>query len=171
MRILFLPAPWTAALCLGGWLLFQLAAALLCRKLPRGWLSPDRWLFRERGWEKGGRVYKRWFLVHRWKRLLPDIAAALRGGYRKNRLTDFSHGNLDGYLMESCRAELAHILAILTFWLFGFVAPPGAVAWMLLLQLAANLPCVIAQRYNRPRIRAFLERVEFRERNKSIAYE
>jgi len=170
MRILFLPVGWTLALCFGGWFLIQLAAALICLKLPSRMLSPDGFLFRERGWERDGRIYRR-LRVHRWKRLLPDGAAATRGGYRKKRLTDFSKENLDRYQVESCRAELTHLLAILPFWVFGFIGPPSMIAYMLVYALAVNLPCMIVQRYNRPRIRSLLEKMEYKERNTSIAYE
>ncbi len=171
MQILFLPTGWTVVLCFAGWFLFQLAVALVCLKLPKEMLSPDGFLFRERGWEHGGRVYRRLFRVHRWKHLLPDGAAVTRGGYRKRRLTDFSKGNLDRFLMESCRAELTHLLAILPFWVFGFIGPPSMVVYMLLYALAVNLPCVIVQRYNRPRVRSILDKIEYKERDSSTAYE
>lgn len=171
MQILFLPAGWTIALCVIGWFLFQLAAALICLIIPRRLLSPERGLFREREWEQGGRVYKRLFRVNRWKHLLPDGAAVTKGGYRKKRLTDFSRENLDRFLLESCRAELTHLLAILPFWVFGFIGPPRMIVYMLLYAMAVNLPCIVVQRYNRPRVRSLLDRIEYRARDSSIAYE
>ena len=171
MQILFLPTGWTIALCFSGWFLFQLAAALVCLKLPERMLSPERILFREREWEQGGRIYKRLFRVERWKQLLPDGAAITKGGYRKKRLTDFSRENLDRFLLESCRAELTHLLAILPFWVFGFIGPPRMIVYMLLYALAVNLPCIIVQRYNRPRVRSLRDRIEDKERDSFIAYE
>ena len=161
MQILFLPTGWTVALCFSGWLFFQIAAALVCLKLPNEMLSPNRFLFRERGWERGGRIYKRLFRVDRWKHLLPDGAAVTKYGYRKKRLTDFSRENLDRFLLESCRAELTHLLAILPFWLFGLIGPPRIIWYMLLYALMVNLPCMIVQRYNRPRIRFLMEKMNF----------
>lgn len=162
MQILFLPIGWTVALCFGGWFLIQLAAAHVCLKLPKEVLSPHRFLFRERAWEQGGRIYKRLFRVNRWKQLLPDGAAVIRSGFRKKRLTDFSRENLDRFLVESCRAELTHLLAILPFWVFGFIGPPRVIVYMLLYALAVNLPCIIVQRYNRPRVCSLMEKIEFK---------
>ena len=163
MQILFLPTGWTVALCIFGWFLIQLAAALVCLKLPKRILSPDFFLFRERGWEQGGRIYKRLFRVERWKHLLPDGAAVTGSGYRKKRLTDFSRENLNRFLVESCRAELTHLLAILPFWIFGFIGPPRIIWYMLLYALAVNLPCILVQRYNRPRIRLLMEKMDLRD--------
>ena len=151
MQILYLPTPWTIVLCFAGWFSFQLGAALICLKIPESWLTSERYLFRTHRWEKNGRLYL--FLgVHRWKRLLPDGAAITKGGYRKKTLTDYSPENLERFMKESCRAELTHLLAILPFWVFGFIGPPSIIPYMLLYALALNLPCIIAQRYNRPRI-------------------
>ncbi len=165
MQILFLPASWTIAICFAGWFFFQLGAALICLKISEHLLSSDRYLFRERRWEQGGRFYRRMFKVDRWKHLLPDGAAVTKSGYRKKRLTDFSSENLERFLTESCRAELTHLLAILPFWLFGLIGPPRLIFYMLFYALAVNLPCVIVQRYNRPRIRALLEKMEYRARS------
>lgn len=168
MQILFLPTGWTVVLCISGWFLFQLAAALVCLMLPERIFSPDRFLFRKRDWEQGGRIYKRLFRVERWKHLLPDGAAITKGGYRKKKLTDFSRDNLDRFLMESCRAELTHLLAILPFWIFGFIGPPRIIWYMLVYALTVNLPCMIVQRYNRPRVGALIDKIQLKERSSSI---
>ena len=69
----------------------------------------------------------------------------------KKKLTDFSERNLEQFVIESCRGELTHLLAILPFWLFGFIGPPAMLWLMLAYAIAVNLPCMLAQRYNRPR--------------------
>jgi glycosyl-4,4'-diaponeurosporenoate acyltransferase len=123
-------------------------------------LHPGAPLFRLRPWEDEGRVYDRLFAVRRWKGLLPDGGAAWKQkGYQKKKLTDLSQENLERFIVESARAELTHMLAILPFWVFGFFAPPNVVWIMLAYALAVNLPCMIAQRYNRPRVRALLKRL------------
>jgi glycosyl-4,4'-diaponeurosporenoate acyltransferase len=47
---------------------------------------------------------------------------------------------------------MIHWLAILPFRVFGFFTPPIVILYMLIYALAINMPCIIAQRYNRPRI-------------------
>ena len=90
--------------------------------------------------------------MRRWKKYLPDGGSLVKDGFEKKKLVSFEKDNLDKYLLESCRAEMIHWLAILPFWIFGFFTPPIVILDMLIFALAVNLPCVIAQRYNRPRI-------------------
>lgn len=156
MQILFLPLPWTLLLCFIGWFVFQFGAALLCLKMPDRWFSPHRFPFRAQRWESSGRVYA-FLRVQRWKRLLPDGAAVLKSGYRKKALADFSPENLDRFMIESCRAEMTHLLAIFPFWVFGLIGPPIIIWMMLGYALIINVPCMIAQRYNRPRIQRILD--------------
>ncbi|MEA5061120.1 MAG: hypothetical protein VB015_01720 [Erysipelotrichaceae bacterium] len=61
------------------------------------------------------------------------------------------------FLIESARGELTHWLAILPFWVFGFFAPSYIIPIMLAYALIVNLPCIIVQRYNRPRIKKLLK--------------
>ena len=163
MQVLFLPIPWTLALCVLGWFLFQSGAAWLCFRIPDRWFKPDRFPFRAARWETSGKLFA-FLRVQQWKRWLPDGAAVVRGGYRKKHLMDFSEENLERFVVESCRGELTHLLAIAPFWAFGFIGPPSIVWMMLMYALAVNVPCMIAQRYNRPRILRLLDQYR-RKRN------
>jgi glycosyl-4,4'-diaponeurosporenoate acyltransferase len=107
-----------------------------------------------------GRTYERLFHIRWWKHLLPDGAAAWKKrGFRKKKLESYSEENLHRFLIESARGELTHWLAIIPFWVFGFFAPAPAVPLMLLYALIVNLPCIIVQRYNRPRIKQILKKM------------
>lgn len=153
MRLFELPVLWTLALCFVLWPILQVSAALFCLFLPDRFYSTNRFLFGKHRWEVGGHIYDRLFHVRRWKHLLPDGAAAWKKrGYQKKHMKDFSPENLSRFLVESARGELTHWLAILPFWVFGFFVPPAVVALMLLYALVVNIPCIIVQRYNRPRI-------------------
>lgn len=158
MRILFLPDYAALLLCFIIWPVFQVLAALLCKRLPDRFLNAGSFYFRSHRWESSGRFYERFLRIKKWKRLLPDGAAVSKSGYRKKHLTDFSEDNLDRFLIESCRAELTHLLAIPPFLLFGLFVPPYVILIMLLYAIAVNVPCVAAQRYNRPRIAALLQK-------------
>lgn len=147
-------------LCILLWTGMQSIIAVVCQKLPASLFDYNNWFFRPRPFEKDGKIYKSIFKIHRWKGYLPDGAAATKGGYRKKHLTDLSAENLRMYLEQSCRAELSHLLAITPFWVFGFFLPPIALPIMLLYALLVNLPCLLAQRYNRPRIAKVLNRRE-----------
>lgn len=159
MRIIFLPDAWTILLCFLVWLVLQMSAALICLKLPDRFYSPDSFLFKAHPFEKEGKIYNTIFHVRRWKHLLPDGGAVWKKtGFRKKKLEDFSEENLNRFLIESARGELTHWLAILPFWLFWFFTPPYVPWLMLIYALLINLPCIIAQRFNRPRVLRVMKR-------------
>ena len=141
------------------WPAFQVSAALISLRMKDSYFSYRSPLYRSRKWEKNGQIYQQIFRVRSWKRYLPDGGALLKGGYAKKHLDFPSKERLEKYLLESCRAELAHELAILPFWIFGFFAPPKVILFMFLYSIAVNMPCIITQRFNRPRVARLLERV------------
>lgn len=163
MQIFFIPKPLAIILCFIIWPVLQLAAAAVCHKLPERFLSYSSFFYRSHGWEKGGEIYRRILRVHMWKKLLPDSADFIKGGYRKKSLDSISKSSLEKYLLESCRGEMTHWLAIPFFWIFGLFSPPIVILYMLIYALAVNLPCIITLRYNRPRIVKLLERMERRQ--------
>ena len=59
---------------------------------------------------------------------------------------------LERWLVETCRAELVHWLALLSSGVFFLWNPPHLGFIMVLYAVIVNLPCVIVQRYNRPRL-------------------
>ena len=163
VTILLFFAIWAVTPLLFGWI------SLL---LPESWFLPERPLWRARRWEQDGRFYERVFRIRSWKRLLPDGGALFqKRGYQKRHLNDYSEENLRRFLIESARGELMHWITISPFWVFGLFAP-GYVVWiMLAYALAANLPCILAQRYNRPRIYALLSRLYPNSENMHSALE
>ncbi len=160
MQILFLPQWLMITLFFVLWFLFQVGAAALCFYMPPGFFEQDGWLFKTRRWERDGGWYQTVFKVRAWKKYLPDGGAWFRGGYAKKHLLSFTGQNLRQFLAESRRAELTHWLAIFPFWVFGLFSPGYVVPLMLVYALALNLPCIVTQRYNRPRISALLQKRE-----------
>lgn len=152
MRIFYISPVWILVISFMLWPCFQLLATLVSRITPSAWYSKNAFLFKERKWEKEGALYTKVFKIKKWKKYLPDGAAVSKNGYRKRHLRDFTTENLDIFVEETCRSELAHILAILPFWVFGLFAPISIIIFMLIYALIVNVPCIIAQRYNRPRI-------------------
>lgn len=157
MRVIFLPDLPTFILCFVLWAILQLGVSRLCLLLPLRFFGPENVLFREYKFERGGTFYERVFHVRAWKNYLPDAGMVWnKNGIRKKRLASLKPDHLELFLLESGRAELTHWLAILPFWVFGFFTPPSVIWMMLVYALAVNMPCIIAQRYNRPRVRRLL---------------
>jgi len=138
-----------------GWPLIHLAFARLFISLPDFHFAQDSWLTRSRRFEQDGRFYRRVLAVQRWKDLLPDGAPWL-GGRSKKRLGSRSYAYLNLFAMETRRAEAAHWCMLLCTPVFYLWNPAWACVVMTLYGLAANLPCIIAQRANRVRIARIL---------------
>lgn len=114
-------------------------------------------LTRLRAWERGGRVYRRVLRVHRWKDRLPE-AGALLGGMSKRQLPRAEQGGLARFGQECLRAEQAHLVQMAALPVFAVWNPPIGMVVNAVYALGANLPCVIAVRYNRARVDALLAR-------------
>ncbi len=164
MRLIFLSDSVTFLLCFLVWPVLQISAALICFILPDRFFSPNSFFFKSHRFEQNGKLYDKVFRVSRWKHLLPDGGAVLKkNGYKKKRLNNFSKNNLNRFLIESARGEMTHWLAIFSFWIFWFFTPPLVPWLMLVYALLANIPCIVVQRYNRPRIQHLLDRMKPKE--------
>ena len=141
----------TAILCFLLWPLFQVAISIACLKIKDQKFDYNKFPYKTYKWEKEGKIYDKIFKVSKWKKFLPDGGAIMKGGYKKKNITDFSRENFQKFVIESCRAELSHLLAIFPFWVFGLFAPIEVIYIMLAYALIVNLPCIITQRFNRPR--------------------
>ncbi len=145
MRIIFLPDELTIALCFLLWPLLQVIAALICLKIPDRFYSSNFFLFQTYSFEKDGLIYDRVFSGSKWKHLLPDGGVVLnKKGFKKKHLEKFSEETFIRFCIESARGELTHWLAILPFWIFGFIAPVRVIWYMLIYAIFINFPCIVA---------------------------
>ena len=159
MQIFFFSAPLTIFLFFAIWGIVPLLLAYLCLLIPDRFFEPTRFFWRSHAFERGGSIYERVFHIRSWKHLLPDGGGVWKKrSYKKKSLTDYSEQNLKRFLIETSRGELVHWLGIVPFWVFGLFAPPVVIWIMLCYALIVNLPCIIAQRYNRPRVYALYQK-------------
>jgi glycosyl-4,4'-diaponeurosporenoate acyltransferase len=134
------------------WGVLQGSLGYLVHRLPVEVVMADNWLWRERPIEAGGRLYAQRLGIKRWKHLLPDAGGVFPGGFARRHLARRDRAYLEQFVAETRRAELNHWLAIAATPAFTLWNPPVAMPFMLLYALAANLPCIAAQRYNRIRL-------------------
>lgn len=160
MQIFFIPEILAIFLCFILWPIFQALGAYVSHKIPDRFLSYSLFLYRAHRWEKNGEIYKQIFKVDKWKTYLPESSSLIKGSYNKKKIDNFSKDSLDKFLLESCRAEMTHWLGILPFWIFGLFTPARVVGYMFIYAMAVNLPCIIVQRYNRPRIIKLLAKLK-----------
>ncbi len=139
-------------------ILVSVAMTIIGDQLPKSLYSYKRWMFRERRWEHGGRVYERLFGVKYWKSKLPDISDFMKWRFNKKHLAELDNHYLDVFLIESCKAEFTHWMIILSSVLSLLWDSIVSALLIFLLSVILNLPYIIIQRYNRPRLIRLLKR-------------
>ena len=146
-----LPILWTALLNVLAWLVFQLGLAWTMTQIPAKHFNPRSAWARLWNWETSGRAYENIFAIKHWKDLLPDAASWFKGGFPKAELRVRMPDFLERFLRETWRGELTHWLAMLALPVFAIWNPGWGVAVNVAYAVAANLPCILVQRYNRAR--------------------
>lgn len=148
------------------WPLIQFLMTFFCNKMDDKWFSEKSFILRTRAWEKEGTFYKHIFKVHRWKPFLPDGARLYKKGFQKRNVNNFEEDYFSLFIAETGRAEISHWLQIIPFWVFAFWSPSFVIFPMFVYAMLVNFPCIVAQRYNRPRL--IRTRNHILKRNKRI---
>ncbi len=126
------------------------AGFLLGRILPKSWFRGDAFPYHCRPWEQ-----KLWRALHikEWQSRVPDMSRLLPALMPAKKLTAETFSDLPRMIQETCVAELIHMLLSLS-GLCCLVIWPGAGGVILtaVYILLGNLPFILIQRYNRPRL-------------------
>lgn len=147
-----LPILWVVVLNVAGWPVIQLVLAWVFTRLPVGWFNPGQPF----AWERTGRIYERLCGIKRWKDRLPDAARWFGDGFAKGTLAAKDSGYFGRFVRETWRGELCHWAGLACAPVFFLWNPLWADLVMLAYGVAANLPCILAQRYNRARLQRLL---------------
>jgi glycosyl-4,4'-diaponeurosporenoate acyltransferase len=131
-----------------GWPAIHLLIGSAAVRIPDQFFAHDTWLTAPRQWERDGKIYRDVFAIRKWKRLLPDGAPWI-GGVAKTELFAWNHKQALRFLAETRRAEIAHWCMLGFLPLFLLWNPLWARVVIIFYASAANLPCILAQRYNR----------------------
>jgi glycosyl-4,4'-diaponeurosporenoate acyltransferase len=150
-----LPVTWIAILNVVLWPVIQLALAWVFTRVPVSCLSPPATPAGE-----SAAFYEKVLRIKRWKNLLPDGAKWIGGAFsmREMKTTDPSY--LQRFIVETWRGELCHLSAFLFVPVFFLWNPWWGNCVIVAYALVANLPCIVAQRYNRLRLRQLLNRIK-----------
>lgn len=149
-----LPTAWIVVLNVGGWPLLQLSLAWAFTRMPATWFR----CVPPRACESNARLYERFFAIRRWKDRLPDGGRWFAGGFAKGTLASTEPEYLQRFLRETRRGELCHWFAISAAPVFFLWNPWWGDLIIIAYALAANLPCILTQRYNRARIARLMGR-------------
>lgn len=128
-------------------------------------LDPESFLFRERAWELGGKLYEK-LGIKTWQTKVPDVSQVLKRWMPQKKLkAGFTRESVRTMIHETCIAELIHdLLNIAGLRLLSLWAGTGGVVLYAVYFLLGNLPFIIVQRYNRPRLKALLKHLELKEK-------
>ena len=144
------------------WLMIHVSISLLIDKIQPDSFNPESWLYKERKWEVGGRIYQRCFKIKTWKGLLPDGAALTKNKFRKKHLGNPDVIYIRRFIAETCRAELIHWV-IFIFSPFFFIWNEWWIGMIMIAYgFAVNVPCIITQRYNRIRLKRIYNNIVHR---------
>lgn len=126
-------------------------AHLIGEALPRERFRWDRFPYAPCAWERDGRFYSR-LKIESWKNKVPDKSRFVPSTVRKSVGLDRSAGHLWRLVQETCVAELVHwVLLVVSPVVLLVMKPPYSVIAAVLYGLS-NLPFIMIQRYNRPRL-------------------
>lgn len=144
-------------------LLPSLFVAIIIRMLPREWFNPNRKIY-----QVGDK--ERQFLlkigIKKWKDKIPEMGQTVN--FKKDKLQDANNAEyIQKFLVETCYAESLHISCAVLAIIFAFISllfMPNLFVWTVSLPVAIvysiyNIPSILIQRYNRPRLKVQLKRL------------
>lgn len=147
-----------------GWSILYMAllgilATPLGRLMARLPLNGKRFPFQALPFEKNGKIYEK-LGIRRWKNKVPDMSKILTKILPPKKVSFRDDvEKLEVLVKETCVAERVHIiLCLLGLGLLAIWPGPGGVVMTALYLLLGNLPFIVIQRYNRPRLLSLLEK-------------
>lgn len=125
---------------------------LIGRIIPKGWFRADAFPYRAYDFEKNGKLYESLNIRH-WQNRLPDMSRILPGWMPAKNMAGDYKARLPQMLQETCVAELIHtLLCISGLYCLKLWPGAGGVLTVILYITFFNLPYILIQRYNRPRL-------------------
>lgn len=152
------------------YLVFISAAAFpLGRMIPKQWLKYDRYPFCAFEWENDGKIYNR-LRIRKWQDRLPDMSKLFPSVMKRKELqSGFTSDDLYLLLEETCVAELVHAaLCVFGIHCMNLWSGIGGIVFYILYLTLFQLPYIMIQRYNRPRLARLYQRMN---RERSQQYE
>ncbi len=133
-------------------------AHVLGEALPRAAFDHVKFPYAPYAWELNGRFYNR-LHIERWKNKLPDKSRHVRSTVEKRICGDCTPAHFLSLIRETCVAEFVHwlLLLISPLLLLALHTPAGVCCTML--YGLSNIPFIMIQRYNRPRLVRMYTRV------------
>lgn len=132
------------------------------RLLPKSWFHGDKFPYRCASWE--AKLF-RFLRVHEWQDKVPDMSKIVPKLIPAKKLDSDFRAQLPRMIEETCVAEFTHFaLILLGFYALRLWPGTGGSVVTAIYILFGNLPFLIIQRYNRPRLQKLLAAQQRRSR-------
>ena len=144
------------------WLIVSgLTGFFLGRIFPKRWFHFYRFPYRPYRFERDGRLYEK-LRIKSWHRKLPDMSRVFPMLMPPKKIISHDVSTISTMLRETCVAEVIHGLLCIS-GLYCTVLWQGTGGKIVaVLNIIGNLPFIMAQRYNRPRLLRLLKHKEKR---------
>lgn len=149
--------------CLVFLIIVSIVVFLIGRIFPRKWIKENKFPFKIFKWEKSGLIYEK-LKIKKWKTKLPDASLLLSkiipSLYPTKRMKTTEREKANILVKESCIAEGTHkVVSILGIFCIYIWKSFGGVTIAIVFYLC-NVPFVLIQRYNRPRLQKFANKLK-----------
>ncbi len=139
---------------------------LLGRILPKGWFSPTAFPYKLFKWERNGAIYD-CLNIRKWQNLVPDMSKLFKRWMPPKKLNGLPNAEaIELMLQETCIAEFTHgwlsLAGLACLWLWPGL---GGIVVTVLYIFVGNLPYILIQRYNRPRLTKLLNKIKSKHNN------
>lgn len=130
------------------------------RIVPKRWLKPEKGWFRSFPFERNGAIYEN-LGIRKWHKKVLDMSRILPGLMPAKNLSGDYGEKLPVMIQETCVAETVHITVSIAglrcLWMWPGV---GGVTVTAIHIILLNLPFILIQRYNRPRLIRLQKKLE-----------
>lgn len=139
-------------------IIIGIVSGLLIAAIPANVFKPHKHsTYHDFKFEHGGRFYDRHFKITLWKDKLPQFSEITHKGFSKGSLKGINKEYLGRFYLETVRAEFCHRVLILIAPVFDLLNSNEiwGITFTILFVLG-NIPFIMIQRYNRPRIKKIM---------------
>ena len=146
--------------CILYFAILGVSSLFIGRLFPKRWFRHDNFPYQSLPIEQNGRIYER-IGIKRWKDKVPDMSKLLPNMIAQKQLSlGVTSQHIELLIQETCIAEFLHILLCVAGFGCVFLWPGmGGVIVSILYALIGNLPFILIQRYNRPRLVQIVRRM------------
>ena len=134
------------------------------RLLPKRWFDGGAFPYRDWPFERGGNIYRKLY-IQRWQNRVPDMSRLFKRLMPPMRIERIiSAAQAERMVQETCVAECVHVaLCVAGLYCLRLWPGRGGRLFYLVYVLLGNLPFIMIQRFNRPKLRLMAEKLRRRE--------